>query len=322
MDFIIILQAGVASGTVLLFAALGEVLAERSGVLNLGVEGMMLIGAMSAFSVTIATGNPWLGVLAAMFVAGLLSQVHAFIVITLQADQVVSGLALTLLGAGISLVLGEGLSKAGTVALMPNFSIPLLSQIPVLGPIFFTKQSVLVYIGYLLTPLAWYYINHTRPGLHLRAVGEYPSAADALGISVFRMRYLYVFIGGMLAGLGGATISLAVSPGWFSELTTGGQGWIAVGLVIFAQWDPIRAAVGSYAFGALRRLILDIQGPLLLFGADNPFYYNPYLGFFLQMLPYAFTVIVLVIGSREAMRKRLGAPAALGNPYIRGERGK
>jgi simple sugar transport system permease protein len=301
---------------------LGEVLAERSGVMNLGVEGMMLIGAMSAFSTTIATGNPWIGVLVAMLVAGLLSQIHAFIVITLQADQVVSGLALTLLGAGISLVLGEGLSKAGTVSLMPNFSIPLLSQIPILGPIFFTNQSVLVYIGYLLTPLAWYYINRTRPGLHLRAVGEYPSAADALGINVFRMRYLYVFIGGMLAGLSGATISLAVSPGWFSELTTGGQGWIAVGLVIFAQWDPIRAAVGSYAFGALRRLILDIQGPTILFGMKNAFYYNPYLGFFLQMLPYAFTVIVLVIGSREAIRKRLGAPAALGNPYIRGERGK
>jgi simple sugar transport system permease protein len=322
MDFITILQAGVASGTVLLFAALGEVMAERSGVMNLGVEGMMLLGAMSAFSVTSATGNPWLGVLVAMIVAGLLSQIHAFIVITLQADQVVSGLALTMLGAGISLVLGEGLSKAGTVSLMPNFSLPLLSQIPVIGPIFFTDQSVLVYIGYLLTPLAWYYINRTRPGLHLRAVGEYPSAADALGINVFRMRYFYVFLGGMLAGLGGATISLAVAPGWFSELTTGGQGWIAVGLVIFAQWDPIRAAIGAYAFGALRRLILDIQGPLVLFGLANPFYYNPYLGFFLQMLPYAFTIVVLVIGSREAMRKRLGAPAALGNPYIRGERGK
>ena len=322
MDFVIILQAGVASGTVLLFAALGEVFAERSGVLNLGVEGMMLIGAMSAFSATIATGNPWIGVLVAMIVAGLLSQIHAFIVITLQADQVVSGLALTMLGAGISLVLGEGLSKAGTVSLMPNFSIPLLSGIPILGPIFFTNQSVLVYIGYLLTPLAWYYINHTRPGLHLRAVGEYPSAADALGINIFRMRYFYTFVGGMLAGLGGATISLAVAPGWFSELTTGGQGWIAVGLVIFAQWDPFRAAMGSYAFGALRRLILDIQGPTILFGMKNAFYYNPYLGFFLQMLPYAFTVIVLVIGSREAIRKRLGAPAALGNPYIRGERGK
>ena len=261
MDFTIILQAGIASGTVLLFATIGELFAERSGVLNLGVEGMMLIGAMSAFSTTIATGNPWLGVLVAMFFAGLISQIHAFIVITLQADQVVSGLSLTFLGAGISLVLGEGLSKAGTVSLLPNFSIPLLTLIPIIGKIFFTNQSVLVYIGYLLVPLSWYYINRTRPGLHLRAVGEYPSAADALGINVFRMRYLYVFVGGMLAGLAGATISLAVSPGWFSELTTGGQGWIAIGLVIFAQWDPIRAAVGAYAFGALRRLILDIQGP-------------------------------------------------------------
>jgi simple sugar transport system permease protein len=205
---------------------------------------------------------------------------------------------------------------------MPSFSIPLLVSIPILGPIFFTEQSVLVYIGYFLIPLAWYYINHTRPGLHLRAVGEYPSAADALGINVYRLRYLYVLVGGMLAGLAGATISLAVAPGWFSELTTGGLGWIAVGLVIFAQWDPFRAAAGAYAFGALRRLILDIQAPVTLLVFPNPFYYNPYLGFFLQMIPYAFTIIVLVIGSREAIRKRLGAPAALGVPYIRGERGK
>ena len=321
MNLIIILQAGVASGTVLLFATLGEVFAERSGILNLGVEGMMLIGAMSGFSVAVATGNPWLGVLVAMLAGGLLSQVHAFITITLQADQVVSGLALTFLGTGISLVLGEGLSKAGAISLLPIYSIPLLSQIPLLGPIFFTNQSVLVYGGYLLTPLAWYYINHTRPGLHLRAVGEFPAAADALGISVYRSRYLYVFVGGLMAGLAGATISLAISPGWFSELTTAGQGWIAVGLVIFAQWDPLRAAFGSYTFGALRRLILDVQGPTTLFGLANPFYYNPYWGFFLQMLPYAFTIIVLVIGSREAVRKRLGSPAALGTPYIRGERG-
>jgi len=321
MDPIIILQAGVTSGTVLLFATIGEIFAERSGVLNLGVEGMMLIGAMSAFSVAVYTGNPWLGLLVAMLVAGLISQIHAFISITLQADQVVSGLSLTFLGAGISLVFGEGLSKAGTISLLPNFSIPLLAQIPFLGQIFFTNQSILVYLGYLLTPLAWYYINRTRPGLHLRAVGEYPAAADALGINVYRTRYLYVFVGGVFAGLAGATISLAISPGWFSELTTAGQGWIAVGLVIFAQWDPFRAMAGAYAFGALRRLILDIQGPTMILGIANPFYYNPYWGFFLQMLPYAFTVIVLILGSREAMRKRLGAPAALGNPYIRGERG-
>lgn len=321
MDLIIILQAGVASGTVLLFATVGEIFAERSGILNLGVEGMMLIGAMSAFSVALSTGNPWLGVLVAMIAAGLLSQIHAFITVTLQADQVVSGLAITFLGAGISVVLGEGLSKAGAVSLLPAFSIPILAQIPFLGPIFFTDQSIMVYIGYMLIPLAWYYINRTRPGMHLRAVGEYPAAADSLGINVYKLRYFYVFVGGLMAGLAGATISLAISPGWFSELTTAGQGWIAIGLVIFAQWDPLRAAFGSYAFGALRRLILDVQGPTTILGFANPFFYNPYLGFFLQMLPYAFTIIVLAIGSREAIRKRLGAPAALGLPYIRGERG-
>jgi len=321
MDPLIILQAGVTSGTVLLFATLGEIFAERAGVLNLGVEGMMLIGAMSAFSVALKTGNPWLGVLVAILVGGLISQVHAFIAITLHADQVVSGLALTFLGTGISLVFGEGLSKAGTVSLLPVFSIPLLAQIPILGTIFFDNQSIMVYLGYLMTPLAWYYINRTRPGLHLRAVGEYPSAADALGINVFRLRYIYVFVGGAMAGLAGATISLAIYPGWFSELTTAGQGWIAIGLVIFAQWDPFRAMAGAYAFGALRRLILDIQAPKLIFGLANPFFYYQSMGFFLQMLPYAFTVIVLILGSREAMRKRIGTPAALGNPYIRGERG-
>jgi len=321
MDPIIILQAGVASGTVLLFATIGEIIAERSGVMNLGVEGMMLLGAMSGFSVAFKTGNPWLGVLVAMLAAGLISQVHAFITIHLQADQVVSGLSLTFLGTGISLVLGEGLSKAGTVSLLPAYTIEILEKIPVIGPIFFTNQSVMVYLGYLLIPLSWYFINRTRPGMHLRSVGEYPAASDALGINVYRLRYFYVFVGGLLAGLAGATISLAISPGWFSELTTSGQGWIAIGLVIFAQWDPLRAAFGAYTFGALRRLILDIQAPVMLLGLRNPFYYNPYWGFFLQMLPYAFTIIVLVLGSREAVRKRLGAPAALGLPYIRGQRG-
>ncbi len=321
MDIIIILQAGVASGTVLLFATLGGIFNERSGIMNLGLEGMMLIGAMTAFSVTVKTGNPWLGLILAMIAGGLLSQVHAFITITLQADQVVSGLALTFLGTGISLVLGEGLSKAGVISLLPVLSIPLLSQIPLLGKIFFFNQSILVYLGYLMVPLCWWFINRTRPGLHLRAVGEYPAAADALGINVYRVRYFYVFVGGLFAGLAGATISLAISPGWFSELTTAGQGWIAIGLVIFSQWDPFRAMFGSYVFGALRRLILDIQGPALIFGLANPFYYNPYYGFFLQMLPYAFTIIVLVIGSKDAVKKRLGAPAALGIPYIRGQRG-
>lgn len=321
IDWVIILQAGVASGTVLLFAAIGEILAERSGVMNLGVEGMMLIGAMTAFKTVVMGGDPWLGVLYAMLAAGALSLLHALVAINFQADQVVSGLAINFVGVGLSTVLGEGLSKAGTVSLLPSYTVPVLSQIPLIGPIFFTGHHVLVYVGYVLTPAAWFYINRTRPGLHLRAVGEYPAAADALGINVYLLRYLYVLAGGLLAGLAGATISLAVSPGWFSELTTSGQGWIAVGLVIFAQWDPWRGAAGGYMFGAIRRLILDLQGPELLFGFRNPFFYTPKLGFFLQMLPYALTILVLVAVSREALRKRLGAPAALGTPYIRGERG-
>lgn len=317
MDWIVILQAGVAGGTVLLFATIGEILAERSGVMNLGVEGMMLLGAMAAFNVAVQTGNPWLGLVVAMAAGGLLALLHGLVTINFQADQVVSGLSLTFLGTGLALVFGEALSKAGAISLLPTITIRLLSRIPVLGPILFTDQSVLVYAGYLFVPAVWYYINRTRPGLHLRAVGEFPAAADALGINVVRLRYLYVFVGGLLAGLAGATISLAISPGWFSEMTTSGQGWIAIGLVIFAQWDPIRAAGGAYAFGALRRLILDLQGPMTLLGLRNPFYYNSYLGFFLQMLPYAFTIVVLVVGSREAMRKRLAAPAALGTPYVR-----
>jgi simple sugar transport system permease protein len=322
LDWIIIFQAGVATGTVLLFAAIGEILAERAGVLNLGIEGMMLIGAMTAFKTAVDLGQPWLGVVFAMLAAGLLSLLHGVVTISFQADQVVSGLATNFVGIGLSLVLGEGLSKAGTVALLPSFSIPLLTSIPLIGPIFFTNHSVLVYAGYLLTPAVWFFIQRTRPGLHLRAVGEYPAAADALGINVFRLRYVYVFAGGLLAGLAGATVSLAVAPGWFSELTTAGQGWIAIGLVIFAQWNPWRALAGAYMFGAVRRLILDLQGPQLLLGLANPFFYMPKLGFFLQMVPYALVILILIIGSREAMKKRLGAPAALGLPYVRGERGK
>jgi len=322
MNILVILASGVATGTVLLYAAIGEIFAERSGILNLGVEGMMLIGAMTAYRVSAATLNPWLGLLVAMLAAGLVSQVHAFTTITLQSDQVVSGLALNFLAIGISLVLGEGLtSLRDVVPTIPSVTVPLLSQIPWIGRIFFTRQSILVLIGFVFIPLAWYFINRTRPGLHLRSIGEYPAAADTLGIDVYRLRYFYIFVGGLLAGLAGATISLSISPGWFGSLTTAGQGWIAVGLVIFAQWNPYRAAFGAYMFGALRRLVLDIQAPAIILGLANPFFLNPHYAFFLKMLPYAFTIIVLLIGSREAARKRIGSPAALGLPYIRGQRG-
>ena len=321
MDFGLILAAGVATGTVLLFAAIGEIFAERAGVLNLGVEGMMLMGAVAGFSTTVSTGNPWLGLILAMLAGGLISLLHAVVTIHFRADQVVSGLALTFLGSGLARVLGEGLSNAGNTELLPRLTIPLVSGVPVIGPIFLHDQSILVYVGYLLVPIAWFWINRTRPGLHLRAVGEYPAAADAQGIGVYRLRYAYVFVGGLLAGLAGATITLATSPGWFSEQTTNGRGWIAVGLVIFAQWSPIRAAFGAYLFGAISRYILDVQGAGTILGITNPFQAGRSATFFLEMLPYLLVVLVVVIGSREAARKRVGAPAALGTPYVRGERG-
>jgi simple sugar transport system permease protein len=319
-SIIVILHAGLATGTILLFASIGEIFTERAGILNLGIEGMMLLGAMAGFSTSLATNNPWAGLAMAVLAGGILSMAHALVTIHFQADQVVSGLTLTFLGTGLALVLGEGLTGQNP-ALVPSFGIPVLAAIPFIGPVFFENHSLLVYIGYLFTPAAWFYIYKTRPGMHLRAVGEKPEAADTMGISVYGLRYLYVFIGGCLAGLAGATISLSVSPGWYSAQTTSGQGWIAIALVIFSQWDPRRAALGAYLFGAIRRGILDLQGPATLFGLTNPLYINSNWGFFLQMTPYILTIIALVLGSRAATKKRIGAPAALGVPYIRGERG-
>jgi ABC-type uncharacterized transport system permease subunit len=195
---------------------------------------------------------------------------------------------------------------------LPTLPIPGLADLPILGPILF-NHNVIVYIGFLLVPCAWIYIYRTRPGLTLRALGEYPAAADALGINVYAQRYFYVMLGGLLAGMSGAALTLAITPLWI-EGVTAGQGWIAIGLVIFAGWNPLQAAVGSYLFGAIRRLPLDLQNVAF-------FLQNPHYGYFMNMLPYLFTIIVLVIGARSALRRRLGAPAALGVPYLREERG-
>lgn len=308
-----LLAAGIRSGTAILFATVGEIFAERAGVLNLGVEGMMLLGAVTAYGVAYQSGNPWLGLAAAALVGGVLALLHAFITITLRADQVVSGLALTFLGAGMSAVLGAPLVEVRQAPRLPTFDLPFLADLPILGPIFF-QHNVIVYLGFLLAPLAWFYIYRTRPGQELRAIGEYPAAADVLGINVYRLRYLYVVVGGVLAGISGAALTLAITPLWIEGITAG-QGWIAIGLVIFAGWDPVRAALGSYLFGAIRRLPLDLQN--LAF-----FLRNPHVGYFMNMLPYLFTIFVLVIGSREALRRRVGAPAALGTPYVREERGR
>lgn len=320
MSAVVILHAGIATGTILLLAAIGEILAERSGIQNLGVEGMMLFGAMAAFKTSYLTGSAWLGLLAGIVAGGVLSLLHGLVTIHFQADQTVSGLSLTFLGTGLALVFGEGLTGLN-VATIPNLSVPGLSQIPFIGEVFFTSHNLITYFGYLLIPLVSFYIFKTKPGLHLRAVGEKPAAADTLGVNIYGVRYLYTFIGGCFAGLAGASISVAISPGWYSSLTTSGQGWIAVALVIFAQWNPTRAALGGYLFGMMRRFMLDLQGPALLLGMRNPFFYNHNLVFFLEMTPYLLTILALLWGSSSARRNRIGAPAALGQPFRRGERG-
>jgi len=304
-----ILFGALVSGTPLLFATIGEIFSERSGVMNLGIEGMMLVGAMGGFATWYNTNSLFLGLIVGMLLGALLALLHAFITITLRADQVVSGLAVTFLGTGVSSILGQ--PYVGQRVPKPiKLPIPALEYIP-------AEQVIMVLIGVVFAILAWYYLHKTRPGLNLRSVGEYPSAADSLGINVIRTRFIYVLFGGMMSGLGGAAMSLITDPGW-SDGKTSGLGWIAVGLVIFAIWDPLRGLWVSYLFGLLRRLPLDLQNPALPFISTAN---NPSIGRFMDMLPYLATILILILGSREAMRKRLGAPSALGVPYIRGERG-
>jgi simple sugar transport system permease protein len=304
-----IIFGSLVSGTPLLFATLGEILSERAGVMNLGIEGMMLVGAMSGFAVWFNTGSVFLGLLVGMLFGGLLALLHAYITISLRADQVVSGLAVTFLGTGLSSILGAqfvGKRVPEPISLV----LPILDRVAL-------QQIILVVFGLVLAPLIWYYLNRTRPGLNLRSVGEYPSAADSLGINVYRTRFLYVIFGGLMSGLAGGSMSLITDPGWVDGKTSG-LGWIAVGLVIFANWNPMRGLWVSYFFGLLRRLPLDLQNPALPLISTAS---NPSVGRIMDMLPYLATIFILIVGSREAMRKRLGAPAALGTPYIRGERG-
>ena len=304
--FITILATAIRAGAPVIYATVGEIFAERAGILNLGVEGMMLVGAVSGFIVGVKTGNPWTGVLAAMLAGGLLSLIHAFLTITLHADQVVSGLALTIFGIGLSAFMGR--DYVGVLGAQFNaVHIPVLGDLPLLGPILF-RHDVLVYLTFLLVPASAYFIHRTRPGLHLRAVGEDPATADVMGINVARTRYIYTFVGGVLAGLGGASLSLAYTPGW-TEGMSGGRGWIAIALVIFAFWEPWRAMLGAYLFGGVQALQFNLQ----TIGITIPTY-------FLNMLPYLFTILVLVFATGERIRRHLGAPAALGIPYIRGER--
>ncbi len=308
-----ILAISIVAGTSLVYATIGEIYTERSGILNLGVEGMMIMGAVTAFAAAYHTDNVWAGVVTAALVAGLMGLVHAFLTITMRAEQVVTGLAITIAGTGLASFLGEKLGPEGgpLVGLIgpriPEVSIPILGGIPIIGALF--NQDILVYMMYILVIVAAFYLYKTRPGLNMRAVGESPQTADAMGVGVFQNRYLYTIVGGMLVGIGGAHLSLAYTPGWTENLT-GGRGWIAIALVIFATWDPLRAVIGALLFGGINA----IQFRLQAVGTTIP-------ASLLNMLPYILTVVVLVLVTwREGLGKRVGAPAALGLPYNREER--
>jgi ABC-type uncharacterized transport system permease subunit len=313
---VVIAASAIFYGTPLYFAALGELLTERSGVLNLGVEGMMLIGAVTAAWTSIhAPGSTAvvlvLAVLAGAAAAAVLALLHAFLVVTMRASQVVVGLALTIFAgaAGLSSYLAStwGVAEGPVPHQLQLLDVAGLAEVALVGPILF-HQNALTYLSWVALGVASWYLFRTRPGLDLRAVGESPATADAVGIDVTRCRYLHTVLGGALAGVGGAYFSLAIVPTW-ADGVTAGRGWIALALVIFGFWRPDLTLAGAYLFGAFSSLAPTLQTR----GVDVPVQ-------LLDSLPYLMTVVVLVLVSTGWSGRRLGAPAALGTPYEREDR--
>ncbi len=291
-----LLAAAVQSGTPVLYATLGEILTERSGILNLGVEGIMLIGALAAFLAAGITGSPLAGFLVGGLCGGMLAGVHGLVCLGFRGNQVVSGLALTILGTGLANYLGTPFVGKASPGFDP-VAVPLLSRLPLLGPVLF-QHDLLVYLSYVIPALLWLLLRYTRWGLGLRAVGEHPDAAQASGLRVAGYRWVGVLLGGCLMGFGGAYLSLAYTHLWTNGLTAG-RGWIAVALVIFAFWNPWRAMLGAYLFGG----VMAFQFRLQATGTHLP-------SSLLLMLPYALTVAVLVFSSWKGGGDQ--APAALG----------
>ncbi len=299
-----ILTSGIRLATPYLFASIGEMFGQRSGVYNLGVEGIMLMGAFAAFYVTFTTGNPWLGLLAAIVVGAIMGLAMAVISVTLQAEQGISGIGVYLFGLGMSdLLFQRTLGTVETVRGFQPVKIPVLGDLPFVGPILF-QQSMMVYIAYLLVPIAWYVMYRTTLGLKIRAVGENPAAADALGVSVTRTRYATVTLGGVLAGVAGASLSIALLN-VFQQNLTSGIGFIAVALVYFGGWRPYGVLFGALLFSMVNALQLWIQALNIPIPGDA--------SELLIMMPYVLTILVLIVAAGR-MRK----PAALGVPYERG----
>ena len=295
-----ILSSGIRLATPYLYAAIGESFGQRSGMLNLGVDGIMLMGAFSGFYVVLLTNNYWFGLLAALIVGGIMGLATAFINVTLQAQQGISGIGIFLFGLGMSDLLFQKLvHNVETVTGFPDAPIPLLSKIPVIGEIFF-NQNVLVYGAYLLVPLAWFILNKTTLGLKINSVGENPTAADSLGVSVTGVRYLTVTLGGILAGVAGASLSIALL-GVFQQNLTNGMGFIAIALVYFGGWRPLGILIGSLLFSMVNSLQIWMQ----VIGIPIP-------SDIAVMMPYILTILVLVLSSG-----RFRQPSALTKPFER-----
>ncbi len=307
-------MAAIGLGTPLIFATIGEIITERAGILNLGVQGMMLIGAVAGFWATFTTGSLFLGVVIAVVAGALLSVVHAFLSITLRVSQIVSGLALALFGTGLASFLG----RAGSNPLVGNPSrevfTPLIdggiAEMPFFGPLLF-GHDILVYVSWIAAAVASYYLFRTNLGLSLRAVGEDPASAESAGVNVSLVRYVHVMVGGALAGLGGAYFSLALTPTWQDD-PIGAAGWIAIALVILASWRPGRAVFAAYLFGAAER----IQFTLQTMGAP----WKDIPSTLLAMLPFILAIIAMIVLTSGKRARYLGAPEALGIPYFREQR--
>lgn len=305
-DIITILFTAIASGTIILYATIGEIITERSGILNLGIEGMMLMGAFFSYFVAYHTHSLWLAILGAIAIGGLMGLIHAFMTITLRANQVVSGLALTMFGTGTSAFFGTSLVGKTLDVSFKQIPIPILSKIPVLGEIMF-KHNILVYIAFVLPFIIWYIFTKTRWGLALRASGEEPLSSEIMGIHVTKVRYIATIVGGMFVGVSGAYLSIGYAHLWVEGMSAG-RGWITIALVIFSNWNPLISYGGAYLFGGLTQLGLNLQK----FNIQFPI-------ILLKSIPYIFTILFLLVISLRGKRSNL--PKALGESYFRESRG-
>ena len=291
----------ITAATPLLFAALGEMVTEKSGVLNLGVEGMMIMGAIMGFVAIHYSGSITVALLVSIISGMLMASLFALLVLKFHASQVPTGLALTIFGIGLSALVGQsmiGIAYEG----IPKVPLPLLSSIPLIGEIFF-QHDILVYLSVVMVLAVSYFLRHSRGGLILRAIGDSHDAAHAMGYSVVRIRFLAILFGGAMAGLGGAYLSLSYSPLWVEQMTAG-RGWIALALVVFATWRPMRVLLGAYLFGGITILQLHAQA----LGIAVP-------SQVMSMLPYLATIVVLVIISSDLAKIKLNAPASLGKAF-------